>query len=87
MHDQVLVRPISIERAGSIVKPMSYEDKHEFGEVALVGEGRVFDNGTVMPLRVKKGDIVFFQKYSAQKLRSNGEDYLFIREEDIYWIQ
>lgn len=75
-----------IEKTGGIVKPNQYEDKAEFGEIVLIGEGRIFDNGTVVPLRVKKGDIVLFQKYSAQKIRNNGEDYLIIREEDIYEI-
>lgn len=69
-----------------VIKPQMYEDKIDFGEVLLVGEGRIFDNGTVIPLKVKVGDIIFFQKYSATKIRNNGEDLLLIREEDVYEI-
>lgn len=89
LYDNILVKPIMIERGGkkgTIETPQQYEDKAEWGQVIAVGEGRIFDNGTVIPLKVKVGDLVFFQKYSTQKLRHKGEDYLFIREEDIFYI-
>lgn len=87
LYDQVLIKPIVLEEASNgLVNTQQYEDKPEFGEVLLVGNGRLLDNGTVVKPLVKKGDIVLFQKYSAQKIRVNGTDYLLIREDDCYWI-
>lgn len=89
LYDNVLVRPFANDKLmigdSEILRPQNYEDKAEWGEVIMVGEGRIFDNGTVIPLRVKKGMMVYFQKYSPQKIRVEGEDLLIVREEDIYW--
>ena len=85
LYDSVLIEPIMIENDGLVLKPQQYEDKPEFGKVLACGEGRIFDNGTVVPLKIAVGQLVFFQKYSAQKLRISGKDLLIIREEDIYW--
>lgn len=96
LYDNVLVKPISITTAESIktkdgqtidlARPQGYEDKAELGEVIGFGEGRIFDNGTVIPLKVKKGDLVYFNKYSSVKIRFDTNDYLLIREEDIQII-
>lgn len=88
LYDQVLIRPIVFEESSNgLVNTQQYEDKPEFGEVLLVGNGRLLETGTVVKPIVKKGDTVLFQKYSAQKIRVNGIDYLIVREEDIYWIK
>jgi chaperonin GroES len=85
LYDKVLVKPIVFEESDGILTPQQYEDKPEFGEVVMVGEGRLLDNGTVIPPRIKVGDIVYFEKYSSKKVRVNGEDHLIIREDDIDW--
>lgn len=82
----MLVQPFFVEETGGIARPQQYEDKPEWGEVIVAGEGRLFDNGTLVPLKVKAGDLILFQKYSAQKFRHNGEDFIIIREEDIHFV-
>lgn len=84
LYDNILLKPIVVEKEGLVLRPQQYEDKPEWGEVIACGEGRIFDNGTVIPLKVNVGDMVLFQKYSAQKFRHGGDDYIIIREEDIY---
>lgn len=86
LYDSVLIKPIIVKQEGLVLRPQQYEDKPEWGEVIMCGEGRLFDNGESVPLKVKVGDIVLFQKYSAQKFRHNGTDYMVIREEDIYLV-
>ena len=87
LYDNILLKPIISKGDGLVLSPQQYEDKPEWGEIISCGEGRIFDNGTIIPLKVKRGDKVLFQKYSAQKFRHQGEDYLIIREEDIYFVQ
>lgn len=88
LYDQVLIEPIVLkESANGLINTQQYEDKPEFGKVLLVGNGRLLDTGTVVKPLVKAGDVVLFQKYSAQRIRVGGKDYLIIREEDIYWIK
>jgi chaperonin GroES len=84
-NDCILVEPLTVSEDNGLVKPQGYEDKPEYAKVLMVGEGRLFDNGTRIEPSVKVGQTVFFQRFSAQKVRLNGKDYLIIREEDIYW--
>lgn len=83
LYDNILVLAIDIEVVDGIVRPQNYDDKPEIGTVIKVGEGRVFDNGTIIPLKIKIGQTVFFNKYSTTKLNSDGKDYFVVREEDV----
>ena len=86
LYDNVLLKPIVLANDGIVLKPQQYEDKPEWGEVIACGDGRLFENGELRELQISPGDLVLFQKYSAQKFRHAGEDYLIIREEDIFFV-
>lgn len=83
LYDYVLVRAHKADTGSALIKPDQYDDKPELGEVVACGEGRLLDDGTVVPLKVKKGDTIFFGKYSSMQTRSLGEDYFIIRSEDV----
>lgn len=83
LYDYVLVQAIREESVNGLVSPKQYEDKPEYGRIIAVGEGRLLDNGTVVPTKVKVGDVVFFGKYSSTQTRSKGKDYFLIRDEDV----
>ena len=83
LYDNVMIKSVEISERDGIVKPAQYDDKPEIGEVIGVGEGRIFDNGTIIPLKVKMGDTVFFNKYSSTKFNFDGEDVYVVREEDV----
>jgi len=83
LYDNVLVKALRPETVEGLVKPDQYDDKPEFGEVIQVGEGRLLDDGVVVPTKLKVGDIIFFGKYSSEQTRSVGEDYFIIREDDV----
>lgn len=83
LYDNIFVKGIEIEEKDGIIKPSNYDDKPEIGEVLRIGEGRIFDNGTVIPLKVQVGDTIYFNKYSSTKFNFDGEDFYVIREEDV----
>ena len=86
LYDNVLIKELInevIDSETGLHRSQSYEDKPEVGTVISVGEGRIFDNGTIIPLKVKKGDVVFWNKYSSVKIRFGTEDFYLLREEDI----
>lgn len=85
-HDYVMIVPIRVATQSGLVKSGAYEDKPEFGRVVKAGPGRTLENGTVIPLRVNQGDIVYFGKYSSVKVRTKGVDYLIIRDDDVMAI-
>ena len=83
LYDNIFVRAIEIEERGGILIPSSYEEKPELGEVLKTGPGKLLDNGSIAPMSVKVGDIVYFNKYSATKFNIDGEDFWTVREEDV----
>jgi chaperonin GroES len=88
LHDRVVVQLAEPETttASGIVIPDNAKEKPSTGQVVAVGTGRVFDNGTKVPLTVKVGNTVMFGKHSGQSVKVNGEEYTILREEDIFAI-
>lgn len=83
LQDNVLIAAVDFEQEGKVFRPNQYEDKPEFGLVLKVGRGRLLESGVREPSPVKEGDFVIFGKYSSVKVRSEGVDFLFVRDEDI----
>ena len=44
------------------------------------------DSGKLIPMPVKKGDVVVFAKYSGTELKLDGEEYLVMRASDLMGI-
>lgn len=83
LHDNVLIEPVEEESDDGVLRPVQYEDKAEIGVVVKVGPGRWLESGDLLNTTVKTGDLVQFNKYSPTKIKIEGKDYLYIREEDI----
>ena len=88
LADRVLVKASQAEEktASGIIIPDTAKEKPMSGEVLAVGKGRVADDGKVSPLEVKVGDKVLYGKYSGTEVTFDGEEYLIMRESDIYAI-
>ncbi|MCX6156483.1 MAG: co-chaperone GroES [Ignavibacteria bacterium] len=88
LADRVLVKATKAEEktASGIIIPDTAKEKPMSGEVLAVGKGRVSDDGKVSPLEVKVGDKVLYGKYSGTEVTFEGEEYLIMRESDIYAI-
>ena len=88
LADRVLIKPSAEEEKtkGGIVLPDTAKEKPQRGEIVAVGEGKKIDGGKSIPLTVKKGDKVLYGKYSGTEIGVNGEEYLIMREEDIFAI-
>ncbi|NMB39778.1 MAG: co-chaperone GroES [Parcubacteria group bacterium] len=72
---------------GGILLPQSAEkERPQQGKVVSVGPGKTNNQGKVIPMNVKKGDIVLFSKYSPQEIKVEDKEYLVLKEEDILAI-
>jgi chaperonin GroES len=69
-----------------IVLPDSAKEKPQQGTVMAVGSGIMLDNGTKIPLEVKKGDKVFYSKYSGSEIKLDDEEYVVLSQHDILAI-
>ena len=72
--------------SGLIFKPATVDTKVVKAKVLAVGSGRVTASGNVVPLEVKEGDLVIFNKNFATELGEGTENVLVLREDQILCI-
>ena len=85
LHDRLVVRLIEEKESvkGGIIIPDTAKEKPQEGEVIAVGNGKVLDSGTKVPMDVKAGDKVLFGKYSGTDIKIDGEEFLILREDEV----
>ena len=89
LGDRVLIKRIEQEEektSGGIYIPDTAKEKPQRGEVIAVGPGRMTEDGKTLPMNVKIGDEVLFGKYGGYDIKLDGEEYLIIKEDEIYGI-
>jgi chaperonin GroES len=88
LHDRVIVKRLDQETttASGIVLPEAAAEKPDQGEVLAIGNGKIMEDGKVRQLAVKVGDRVLFGKYSGQAVKIDGNEYLVMREEDLFAV-
>lgn len=88
LGDRVVVKPAAAEEktAGGIILPDTAKEKPVEGNVVAVGPGKVAEDGKTIKMEVKVGDRVLYGKYSGTEVTINGEEYLIMRESDIFGI-
>jgi len=89
LNDRVIVRPkeaLEKSKGGVILPDTASKEKPVEGTVIAVGPGKCSDNGTRIPLEVKKEQRVIYSKYSGTEIKIEDVNYLILREEDILAI-
>jgi len=88
LADRVVIKPsLAEERTkGGIIVPDTAKEKPVVGEVVAVGPGKVSDDGKTIAPEVKVGDKVLYGKYSGTEVTIEGDEYLIMREADIFAI-
>jgi chaperonin GroES len=88
LHDRVVIRRIVEEEQarGGIIIPDTAKEKPQQGEVIAVGDGKVLESGSRVPLDVKRGNRVLFGKYAGTDVVIGGEELLIMREDEILGV-
>jgi chaperonin GroES len=88
LHDRIIVKPAKAEEVtkGGIIIPDTAKEKPMQGEVVAVGNGRIADDGKLIPMNLKVGDKVLYGKYAGTEVNIDGEEYLIMRESDVFAI-
>ena len=71
---------------GGLIIPDTGKEKPQEGKVTAAGKAQVGEDGKVLPLDVKAGDLVLFGKYAGTEIKFDGTEYLIISERDILAI-
>jgi chaperonin GroES len=88
LADRVVVQPIeeTEQKKGSIIIPDTAKEKPQQGKIVAVGPGKVSDEGKLIPMELKKGDVVLYGKYSGTEVTIESGEYLILREGDVLAI-
>jgi chaperonin GroES len=88
LGDRVVIKPAPAEEKtkGGIILPDTAKEKPVVGEVVAVGPGRKADDGKLVSMDLKTGDKVLYGKYSGTEVTLDGQEYLIMRETDIFAI-
>ena len=89
LFDRVIVKrdPTESVSPGGIQLIKETVERPGEGTVLAVGPGLELPNGVIVPLSVKPGDRIFFNRYAGQSVDVNGEEVLFMIEADILAVQ
>jgi len=86
LADRIVVKPAEAEQKTSsgLFIPDNAKEKPMQGKVVAVGPGRKNDKGELVAMEVKVGDVVLYGKYSGTEVTVDGENYLIVKESDIF---
>lgn len=85
LHDRIIVKRLEEEEKtkGGIIIPDTAKEKPIEGKVIAVGDGKVKEDGTKVPMEVKAGDRILFSKYAGTEVKIEGEEHLIMRQDDV----
>lgn len=88
LGDRILIKPSPSEEKtkGGIYLPDTAKEKPVVGEVVAVGPGRKSDDGKLIAPDLKVGDKVLYGKYSGTETTIDGQEYLIMRESDVFAV-
>jgi chaperonin GroES len=88
LHDRILVRRVAEQDVGrgGIIIPDTAKEKPQEGTVVAVGNGKVTEDGKRVALDVQAGDRILFGKYTGSDITIEDEEYVIMREEDVFAI-
>ena len=84
LGDRVVLKEAVAEETtkSGIVLPFQAKEKPQYAEVIEVGPGAVVDGKTV-PMEVKAGDKVIYQKYAGTEVKLGDDEYIIVKQSDI----
>jgi chaperonin GroES len=88
LHDRVLVKRTEKEQrtASGLYIPDTAQEKTYWGTVVAVGAGKHNNDGGVTALTVQPNDLIIFGKYAGAEFTFEGEDLLFLKEDEILGV-
>ena len=88
LADRVIVAAAAAEEKtkSGIIIPDTAKEKPQRGEIVAVGEGKVSEQGVLVKPQLQVGDQVLYGKYAGTEISIDGQDYLIMRESDIFAV-
>lgn len=89
LGDRIIVERLEAENKtkGGIIIPDTAKEKPSKGKVVAVGAGALNNEGKVIPMNLKVGDIVLFAKWGGTEVKIEGKDYIIMKESDVLAVE
>ena len=88
LQDRLVVQRVDEKETtkGGIIIPDSAKERPLEGKVVAVGSGKRLEDGSVVSLDVKEGDLILFGKYAGTEIKLDGVDHLILREDEVLGV-
>jgi len=88
LSDRILVARVDEDEKtkGGIIIPDTAKEKPAEGKIVATGNGRMGEDGKLLPMDVKVGDRILFSKYGGTDVKIDGIDYLILRQDDVLGV-
>lgn len=88
LGSRVVIKPLEREEMtkSGIVLPDTAKEKPQEGKVLAVGPGDRDEDGKRIPVELKVGDKVLYQKYAGTEFKIDDEELLILSEKDVLAI-
>ena len=88
LHDRILVKPQEglDKTKGGIIIPDTAKEKPMQGKVMATGAGKRGEDGRLVPIDVKVGNVVLYGKWSGTEVKIDGEDLVILNESDVMGV-
>ena len=85
---RIVVEPMEAEdvTTGGILLPETAKEKPQKGTILSVGPGERDDKGKYLPMEVKVGDVVLYNKYAGTEIKVDGKKIIILRENEVLAI-
>jgi chaperonin GroES len=88
LSDRILVERVAEDEKtkGGIIIPDTAKEKPAEGKVVASGNGRMGEDGKLLAMDVKVGDLILFSKYGGTDVKIDGSDFLIMRQDDVLGV-
>lgn len=88
LYDRVLLEKIEAQARteSGIILPESGKEKSSTAKVVAVGNGKIDDDGKLIPIDVAVGDVVVYKQYATTEIKFHGNEYMIIDMKDVLAI-
>jgi chaperonin GroES len=88
IRDRLLVKKIedSMKTKSGLTLSDDTKERPTKGEVLAVGEGKLNEDGKLIPMVIKKGDQIVYPKYAGHPIKLDGIEYLILDENEVLGI-
>jgi chaperonin GroES len=73
----------TMTKSGIVLPDTAEKEKPIRGKIVATGPGKFSEDGKLIPMSVKVGDVVLFKKYGPDEVEVDGKKYLVGDEDDV----